>query len=320
MRSTVAVALLVSACASSPPPQTPPSPSSAADPHAELVEVPAGRFVMGHDGGVFRDQTPAHVVAISAFRIERTLVTVAAFRHFVESTNYVTTAERRGTGKTAILGMDDWEWREVAGLSWRHPWGEANAEHIPLTDDMPVTMVSWIDADAYCRWKGRRLPTEAEWEYAMRAGATTRFPWGDDPTPPGRPRLNFWEGKTHHDNPASDGYVYLSPARTYPPNAWGIDDPVGNVWQWVADWYSESTFADNAARAAASSDRAALDPRGPANGDHKVARGGSWWCSQRTCHGYGLVSRGKTRPEASFSNNGFRCVEDLSPTRRARTP
>ena len=319
MRSWLAaVSVFVASCASTPPheasePPTFEPPIFEQPPELpELVLVPAGRFVMGHDGGAFADQTPAHVVAISAFRIERTLVTVAAFRGFVESTNYVTTAERRGTGKTAILGMDDWEWRSVAGLSWRHPWGEQNAAHIALSDDMPVTMVSWIDADAYCRWKGRRLPTEAEWEYAMRAGATTRFPWGDDPTPPGPPRLNFWEGRDHKENAATDGFIYLSPVSTYPPNAWGIDDPVGNVWQWVADWYSEKTFAENAASATASPEGAITDPRGPERGDHKVARGGSWWCSQRTCHGYGLVSRGKTRPEASFSNNGFRCVEDLS--------
>lgn len=273
---------------------------------SELVHVPAGSFVLGQRGGP-EDQGPPHLVHLDAFRIERTLVTVDAFAAFVRQTGYVTTAERRGTGKTAILGMDDWQWREVAGVSWRAPWSEANARYIPLRGDMPVTMVSWIDADAYCRWRGRRLPTEAEWEYAMRAGATTRFPWGDEIVPTdGRPRLNRWEGRTHHDNPATDGWVYLSPVSTYPPNRWGIDDPVGNVWQWVADWYAADTFAQDLA----SHPDGVRNPRGPSQGTFKVARGGSWWCSARTCHGYGLVSRGKTRPEASFSNNGFRCVTD----------
>jgi len=276
---------------------------------SELVSVPAGSFVLGHDGGP-ADQSPPHTVTLAAFRIERTLVTVDAFAAFIAATGYVTSAEARGTGKTSILGMDDWEWREVAGLSWRAPWGADNSRFIPYRGDMPVTMVSWLDADAYCRWRGRRLPTEAEWEYAMRAGATTRFPWGDDVVlADGRPRLNHWEGRTHHENSRADGWVYLSPTHTYPPNRWGIDDPAGNVWQWVADWYAADTFAVDAG--------GVTNPRGPDHGTLKVARGGSWWCSAGTCHGYGLVTRGKTRPEASFSNNGFRCAADL-PERAAR--
>jgi formylglycine-generating enzyme required for sulfatase activity len=269
-----------------------------------MVEIPAGEFVLGQKFGP-EDQRPAHRVKLDRFWIERTLVSVSDFAKFVDATGYRTTAEIRGTGKTSILGMKDWEWREVAGLTWRAPWGEANMKYIPYRGDMPVSMVSWIDANAYCRWKGRRLPTEAEWEYAMRAGATTRFPWGDEPLPADdKPRLNYWEGKTHEDNPALDGWLYLSPIRTYPPNRWGIYDPAGNVWQWVADWYAEDTFAKNAENAPV------RNPRGPDEGEYKVARGGSWWCSARTCHGYGLVTRGKTRPEASFSNNGFRCVSD----------
>ena len=277
-----------------------PSPTPAPD---DLIAIPAGSFVLGHDGGP-EDEQPAHRVHLSAFAIERTLVTIDAYAAFVAATGYVTTAERRGTGKTAILGMDDWEWREVADVSWRAPWGQANLAEIPLRGDMPVTMVSWIDADAYCRWKGRRLPTEAEWEYAMRAGATTRFPWGEDVLPAdGVARLNHWEGRTHHENSGADGWLYLSPVRTYPPNRWGIYDPAGNVWQWVADWYAGDTFARNAATPGG-----AVDPKGPDSGEYRVARGGSWWCSALTCHGYGLVSRGKTRPAASFSNNGFRCA------------
>ncbi len=268
--------------------------------------MPAGSFVLGHDSGP-EDERPGHLVLLDAFWIERTLVTIDAFAAFIRATGYVTSAERRGTGKTSILGMDDWEWREVAGVSWRAPWGPDNSRHIPLRGDMPVTMVSWFDADEYCRWRGRRLPTEAEWEYAMRAGATTRFPWGEDVLPAdGRPRLNHWEGRTHHENSGADGWIYLSPVAAYPPNRWGIYDPAGNLWQWVADWYGGDAFARDASLWPAG----VKNPRGPERGDFKVARGGSWWCSARTCHGYGLVSRGKTRPEASFSNNGFRCVAD----------
>lgn len=295
----VVVALVIPSCALA-------CASAGPRPDGELVPVPAGSFVLGHDGGP-EDQGPPHPVTLDAFWIERTLVTLDAFAAFVDATGYATTAERRGTGKTSILGMDDWEWREVAGLSWRAPWGEDNARFIPLRADMPVTMVSWLDADAYCRWRGRRLPTEAEWVYAMSAGATTRYPWGDEPLAADRrPRMNHWEGRDHRENSAADGWVYLSPVDAYPPNRWGIRDPVGNVWQWVADWYAADTFAVDAAAHPAGTN----NPRGPASGTFKVARGGSWWCSAGTCHGYGLVARGKTRPEASFPNNGFRCVSD----------
>ena len=270
----------------------------------DLVEIPAGMFTLGQPKGP-RDQRPPHQVMVSAFYIERTLVSVKNFSEFVEATGYVTSAEKRGTGKTSILGMKEWEWREVRGLSWRAPWGESNMNLIPYNQDMPVTMVSWFDAQNYCRWRGRRLPTEAEWEYAMRAGAETRFPWGDEPiTSDGKPHLNYWEGKDHTENSETDGWLYLSPIRTYPPNRWGIYDPAGNVWQWVSDWYSKETFSGDAKLGVVT------NPRGPKKGTFKVARGGSWWCSKNSCHGYGLVTRGKTRPDASFSNNGFRCAKD----------
>lgn len=271
-----------------------------------MVAIPAGDFVMGRTDAHIADSRPRHRVTLDAFWLDATLVTIARFRAFVGATGHVTSAEKRGTGKTAIVGMKDWEWREMRGLSWRAPWGKHNAQAIPLRDDMPVTMVSWFDADAYCRWAGKRLPTEAEWEYAMRAGATTRFPWGDAPDRDGKPGLNYWEGADHGANPAHDGWVYLSPVRAYPPNRWGLYDPSGNVWQWVSDWWSEHTFR----RDATAHPGGVHDPRGPATGVLKVNRGGSWWCSAGTCEGYGLVTRGKTRPGAAFSNNGFRCAKD----------
>lgn len=285
---------------------------------AGMVLVPAGTFRRGRSVGPL-DQQPPHQVSISSFLFDETLVTVADFRRFVDQTGYVTSAERLGYGKTAVLGMRDWEWREVRGANWRAPFGSAYANIIVITDDMPVTMVSWHDADSYCRAHARRLPTEAEWEYAMRAGATTRYPWGDTLRDArGAVRFNHWEGTTHADNAAAeadvgddDGFVYLSPVRAYPPNGFGLYDAVGNVWQWTADWYARDTFARTAE---AASSLVVTDPTGPASGEHKVARGGSWWCSAGTCHGFGLVTRGKTLPTAPFSNNGFRCALDLPPS------
>ncbi len=273
-------------------------------PAQDMLPIAAGAFTRGLAQSAHPDETPPHRVELSAFTLDRTLVTVAAFRAYVAVTGAVTSAERLGYGKTAVLGMADWEWRQVPGAHWRQPWGAENVDTVALRDDAPVTMVSWLDADAYCRWRDARLPTEAEWEYAMRAGATTRYPWGDQPVRPGGAAgLNYWEGVTHADNPLTDGFLYLSPVRAFPHNAWGVYDPVGNVWQWTADWYAADTYAVAAAQGGV------RDPKGPAEGTDKVARGGSWWCSKDTCHGYGLIARGKTEPGAPFANNGFRCAQ-----------
>lgn len=285
----------------SPAPAAAPAPAPPPPTGAPLVSIPAGTFVMGRDRGRSGDESPAHTVTISAFALEATLVTVADFRRFVAQTGYRTSAERFGHGKTAIEGMDDWAWDPRPELSWRAPWGD---DAPPQRDDEPVVMVSWVDASSYCAHLGRRLPTEAEWEYAMRAGASdTRYPWGNQPRrPDGSYGLNYWQGDDHHHNERLDGYLYTSPVRAFPPNAWGLYDPVGNVWQWVADWYDRDTYREHAA--------GVTDPPGPSSGWARVARGGSWWCSAGTCAGFGLFARGKSDPHAAFSNNGFRCAAD----------
>jgi formylglycine-generating enzyme required for sulfatase activity len=268
---------------------------------APLLPVPAGDFVMGRELTAHPDERPAHRVHVSAFSLEATLVTVADFRAFVEATHYETSAEQLGFGLLAVEGMKEWQWAPTKGASWRQPFGPERVRELPLQEDWPVTMVSWLDAQAYCAWKGRRLPTEAEWEYAMRAGATTRFPWGDSPrTADGRAGLNYWQG-LHTKNEQGDPYLYLSPVRAFPPNAWGFFDPVGNVWQFTADWYAADTYARDAAGVS--------DPTGPQKGEQRVTRGGSWWCSKRTCAGYGLYARGKTKLDAPFNNAGFRCAQ-----------
>ena len=276
----------------------------AATPEAMLA-IPAGEFVQGRSARAPADQVPAHRVRVSAFLLDRTLVTRADFEHFAAQTGYRTTAEKLGYGLTATEGMVDWEWDRVLGADFREPFGP-EAEAIPLHPDDPVVMVSWFDAAAYCAAQGKRLPTEAEWEYAARAGATTRFPWGDDPVlPDGGYGLNFWQGEGHEKNALGDGYRYFSPVRAFPPNRFGMYDPVGNVWQWVADWYAPDTYA----KLAALGEAGAVDPSGPDGGTLKVARGGSWWCSATTCNGYGLFYRGKAKPTAPFANNGFRCAK-----------
>ncbi len=271
-----------------------------------MVVVPAGTYTIGRDRGP-ADQQPAHRVTLRAFAIDETLVTVVAFRAFVTATGHKSTAEQIGYGMTAVEGMANWAWRRLDGASWRAPFGDAVTDAEATRDDKPVIMVSWDDAAAYCAQVGKRLPTEAEWEVAMRGAATTtmRFPWGDGPRrPDGAMGLNFWQGDDHAKNEREDGFVYTSPVKAFPPNALGIYDAVGNVWQWTADWYAPDTYA----RDAAAHPQGIVDPRGPQAGTKKVARGGSWWCSATTCHGYGLHARGKTAPQAPFANNGFRCA------------
>jgi sulfatase modifying factor 1 len=266
-----------------------------------MVAIPGGSFIMGSDTSPHPDQIPAHTVSISAFQLDATLVTVDDFARHVQRTGAVTSAEQLGYGMVSVEGMADWEWRRVAGATWRAPWGPDSG--ITQRADEPVVMVSWSDAAGYCAAQGKRLPTEAEWEYAMRAGATGRFPWGDSPTlPDGRLGLNFWQGRDHTLNTLLDGYRYTSPVRAFPPNRLGLHDPVGNVWQWVSDWYSADTFSDHRG--------GVVDPTGPVTGRQKVARGGSWWCSQTACSAYGLSRRGKGLPEAPYANNGFRCASD----------
>lgn len=241
---------------------------------------------------------------LHAFEIDATLVTRARFAQFVDATGYVTTAERLGFGMAAKEGMDDWEWERVPHASWRAPFAPGVPERKAfLRDDAPVVMVSFDDAVAYCQHQGKRLPTEAEWEYAMRAGSEgTRYPWGDNPFRAGRLGLNFWQGVSHHHNSRDDGFLYVSPVRAFPPNAWGLYDPVGNVWQWTADRYAKNAYA------VAAREHPAVDPRGPANGIERVLRGGSWWCGACTCEGNGLFYRGKANPLAVYNNNGFRCA------------
>jgi len=278
-----------------------------AGPPEGMVAVPAGAFTMGRDQSPHADEAPAHQVSLPAFYLDATLVTVATFRAYVEETGHVTTAERLGYGMVSVEGMAEWQWARTPGASWRAPWGPERADALRQRDDEPVVMVSWVDADAYCRHRGARLPTEAEWEYAMRAGREgARYPWGDTPErADGRLGLNYWQGPNHLENQRLDGYLYLSPVKAFPPNDWGLYDPVGNAWQWVADWYDEGTYARDAA--------GVRDPRGPSEGEQRVARGGSWWCSPGACSAYGLRARGKALPDAPFNNNSFRCAADAPP-------
>jgi sulfatase modifying factor 1 len=274
----------------------------------EQAAVPAQSFAMGdhHGDGARPDgETPVHAVRLSAFAVDVTPVTVAGFRAFVTATGYRTEAETYGWSAVFHLAVADgsdivgrlagtpW-WYGVSGADWAHPGGPATAAE----DDHPVVHVSWNDAQAYCRWAGRRLPTEAEWECAARGGrAGQRYPWGDELTA-GRWNCNIWQGRFPSVNTAEDGFLTTAPVRAYAPNDYGLYQPIGNVWEWCADWFSPTYYAQSPAS----------DPPGPALGAARVIRGGSYLCHDSYCNRYRNAARSSNTPDSSTGNTGFRTV------------
>lgn len=245
------------------------------------VVVPAGEYRVGAKG---KDVNPPRVVKLRSFRIADAETTNAQFAAFVKATGFVTDAEKRGHGKTFHEGLGEWVWKDTPGASWRAPFGPKGpkAEDLP---EHPATQLSGNDAVAYCKWIGGRLPMLDEWEVAARAGAETLYPWGEAYD---RKRANIWNGKTHRAETKDDGYVYTAPVRSYPANAWGLYDVVGNVFEYCADLppaYREPK--EQAARIIA-------------------GRGGSWWCSAGTCSFYNLADIGRMDRRRSLANQGFR--------------
>jgi formylglycine-generating enzyme required for sulfatase activity len=263
------------------------------------------------EGYVADGETPVHEVELAAFHIDVTAVTNAQFATFVKDTGHVTEAERFGSSAvfhllveapaTDVLGRAagaPW-WFEVAGADWRHPGGRGSS--VGARQDHPVVHVSWADAAAYAAWAGKRLPTEAEWEYAARGGlAGRRFAWGDDLTPRGRWQCNIWQGTFPRHNTEDDGYLGTAPVRRYRPNGYGLHQMAGNVWEWCADWFSPSYYAESPLAA----------PQGPPLGESRVMRGGSYLCHDSYCHRYRVAARSSNTPESSTGNLGFRCAND----------
>lgn len=256
-----------------------------------LVTVPAGTYLLGEKD---HRLNPWHKARLKAFQIADAETTFAQFSRFVAETHYVTDAERRGWGKTFHAGLAEWEWDNAEGATWRRPFG---LDRPAPADEEPVTQISGDDARAYCHWLGGRLPTCDEWEAAARAGSRDRWPWGDHFIPG---RANVWNGETHEAEtagPDGDGFVYLAPVRSFPPNRWGLYDVIGNVFEYCAD----------------------LPP--VLRGREKTiiaGRGGSWWCSANTCHSFNLVDIGHMDRHGSLANQGFRIVFDMPPTPSAK--
>ncbi len=274
--------------------------------------LPGGRFSMGDafDEGYDADgERPVHPVEVRAFYIDATTVTNAQFATFVKATGYETDAERFGVSAVfhlAFSGSDadvahrvaeaPW-WLAVRGASWRRPDGPGS--DVGSRANHPVVHVSWRDAQAYCSWAGKRLPTEAEWEYAARGGLErARFPWGDELTPRNRWRCNIWQGRFPHTNTKADGHLTTAPVKSFPPNGFGLYQTSGNVWEWCADWFDPSYYADSPVP----------DPTGASSGTARVLRGGSYLCHASYCHRYRVAARSSSTPDSTSGNVGFRCA------------
>jgi formylglycine-generating enzyme required for sulfatase activity len=256
-----------------------------------MVALAGGTFVMGTDEG-HPYEGPPHRVTVSPFSIDTHEVTVGEFARFVRASGYRTEAERFGW--SGVFDVQSARWTRSEGASWRHPEGPGRT----AAAAEPVTQVSWADAAAYCRWAGKRLPTEAEWEFAARGGRDTVYAWGDHLRPGGRPAANWWQGAFPAHNTLEDGYLRRAPVGRFAPNGYGLHDMAGNVWEWTQDWFSEKGYAAGPR----------VDPRGPAGGAEKVIRGGSWMCSENYCTGYRVAARSRSSPDSGLNNLGFRCA------------
>jgi len=319
-----------------------------------MAWVPGGEFLMGSDHKLAqKNERPAHKVRIGGFWMDRTHVTNTQFAAFVTATGHVTSAERKldweairgqfapGTpkppdselvpGAMVFVGtyeqvpLNDYSrwWAFVPGANWRHPQGPRS--NIEGKDDHPVVQVSYDDALAYAKWAGKRLPTEAEWEYAARGGLEqATYAWGDDLAPQGQMMANIWEGRQERFpvvkpivSARAGGAVGTSPAGTFPANGYGLYDMTGNAWQWVADWYRSDQFVAQAREAKV------INPRGPAesydpedrgapvSAPKRVIRGGSFLCNVDYCLSYRPSARRGCDPVNPMSHLGFRLVADV---------
>jgi sulfatase modifying factor 1 len=278
-----------------------------------MVRLPGGQFLMGtndREGYPIDGEGPVRKVTLRPFWIDTMAVSNERFAQFVEATGYITEAERFGWSyvfagllpkdfpPTSGVVTTPW-WRQVFGADWRHPEGPQSS--IEERMQHPVIHISWNDALAYCRWAGRRLPTEAEWEYAARGGLVQqRFPWGDKLTPGGKHLCNVWQGTFPTHNTVEDGYLGTAPVDAFPPNGYGLYNITGNVWEWCSDWFSPR-FPINGTRD---------NPGGPSIGTHKVMRGGSYLCHHSYCNRYRVAARSSNTPDSSTGNLGFRCARD----------
>jgi formylglycine-generating enzyme required for sulfatase activity len=306
-----------------------------------MVWIPGGEFYMGVDPDAFpglskkhiemntKDATWLHLVYVDGFWMDKTEVTNEAFAKFIKATGYVTDAEKKPTQEqfptehpdklkpfsitfkkpapgVPVRDFHDWFAIEY-GACWKRPEGHGST--IVGRDNYPVVHISYNDAVAFCRWAGKRLPTEAEWEFAARGGLDRKlYPWGDELKPTGKWMANVWQGEFPTENTKEDGFEGAAPVGSFPPNAYGLYDVSGNVWEWCADWYRADYYLDSPDK----------NPKGPISGfvshepgaQKRVQRGGSFLCADNYCLRYVVGTRMDGEIGSAASHIGFRCVKD----------
>ncbi|KAK6176335.1 hypothetical protein SNE40_014638 [Patella caerulea] len=283
----------------------------------EMVKIPGGTFTMGSDKQIFEadGEGPGRKAKVNTFYMDKYEVSNSEFELFVNQTGYITEAEKFGNSfvmdvylsedvKNAItqaVAAAPW-WLPVDGAYWRIPEGKGS--NIKNRMDHAVVHTSWNDATEFCKWAGKRLPTEAEFEYACRGGLEQRlFPWGNKEMPKNEHWMNIWQGEFPKENTKEDGYDSTAPVTAYPEqNKFGLKNIIGNVWEWTNDWWETkhtTDFKDN--------------PTGPASGEDKVKKGGSFLCHKSYCYRYRCQARSQNTPDSSASNLGFRCAASTLP-------
>lgn len=331
----------LTACGTSPAPQQGPALSPVGNLN-KMVLIPAGTFSMGADDNDGQpDEYPKHTVQLDSFWMDEHEVTNGEFAQFVKATGYKTVAEKPVTMEEIMrelppgtpqpdssmlepgslvftppsqaVPLDDvsqW-WSFIRGADWQHPQGPES--NISGKENYPVTHIAYEDALAYAKWAGKRLPTEAEWEYAARGGRSNEpYPWGRELLTEGKPKANTWNGHFPYENTQTDGFSGLAPVKSFTPNGYGLYDMSGNVWELCADWFHSDYYKSVA-------NTTSINPKGPDQsydaedpGSIKhVIRGGSFMCSDEYCKGYRVSARMKTSPESGLENLGFRCVMDI---------